>query len=122
MLSYQATGIDLGVNAMYSTTKRTLLVTDGELGRARQMQLLHLAAVGGRQGRVYQPHRVAPIVRVGPRNPGDGHYGADVSGLPQVVLEAAQERGLTLGTAESCTGGLIAKLITDVPGAASPWR
>lgn len=32
MLSYQATGIDLGVNAMYSTTKRTLLVTDGELG------------------------------------------------------------------------------------------
>ena len=29
MLSYQATGIDLGVNAMYSTTKRTLLVTDG---------------------------------------------------------------------------------------------
>lgn len=32
MLSYQATGIDLGVNAMYSATKRTVLVTDGELG------------------------------------------------------------------------------------------
>ncbi len=49
-------------------------------------------------------------------------YGADVSGLPQVVLEAARERGLTLGTAESCTGGLIAKLITDVPGAASVFK
>lgn len=32
MLSYQATGIDLGVNAMYSTTKRTVLVTDGQIG------------------------------------------------------------------------------------------
>ena len=49
-------------------------------------------------------------------------YGADVSGLPQVVLEAARERGLTLGTAESCTGGLIAKRITDVPGAASVFK
>lgn len=49
-------------------------------------------------------------------------YGADVSGLPQVVLEAAREQGLTLGTAESCTGGLIAKLITDVPGAASVFK
>ncbi|RAZ94337.1 competence/damage-inducible protein A, partial [Klebsiella oxytoca] len=49
-------------------------------------------------------------------------YGADVSGLPQVVLEAARERGLTLGTAESCTGGLIAKRLTDVPGASAAFR
>ncbi len=53
---------------------------------------------------------------------GDLVYGADVSGLPQVVLDAARERGLTLGTAESCTGGLVAKLITDVPGAASVFK
>ncbi|MBD5085356.1 MAG: competence/damage-inducible protein A [Clostridiales bacterium] len=46
-------------------------------------------------------------------------YGADVSGLEQVVLDGLRERGLTLGTAESCTGGLIAKRITDVPGSAS---
>ncbi len=49
-------------------------------------------------------------------------YGADVSGLEQVVLEGARDRGLTLGTAESCTGGLIAKRITDVPGAASVFK
>ena len=53
---------------------------------------------------------------------GDLVYGADVSGLPQVVLEGARDRGLTLGTAESCTGGLIAKNITDVPGAASVFK
>ena len=53
---------------------------------------------------------------------GDLVYGADVSGLEQVVLELARARGLTLGTAESCTGGLIAKRITDVPGSASVFK
>ena len=53
---------------------------------------------------------------------GDLVYGADVSGLEQVVLEGARARGLTLGTAESCTGGLIAKRLTDVPGAASAFK
>ena len=49
-------------------------------------------------------------------------YGADVSGLEQGVLDGLRERGLTLGTAESCTGGLIAKRITDVPGSASVFK
>ena len=61
-------------------------------------------------------------VRVGRALLGDLIYGADVSGLPQVVLEGARDRGLTLGTAESCTGGLIAKNLTDVPGAASVFK
>ncbi len=64
MLSYQATGIDLGVNAMYSTTKRTLLVTDGQLGvvfdtRANTAQDLSGAAVSAqamvRNGTVFVP-------------------------------------------------------------------
>ncbi len=32
------------------------------------------------------------------------------------VLNAARAKGFTVGTAESCTGGLIAKRLTDVPG------
>ena len=53
---------------------------------------------------------------------GDRVYGADVAGLEQVVLDGLRARGLTLGTAESCTGGLIAKRITDLPGASSAFR
>ncbi len=32
------------------------------------------------------------------------------------LLEAARARGLRIATAESCTGGLIAGAITDIPG------
>lgn len=53
---------------------------------------------------------------------GDLVYGVDVSGLEQAVLKLLLERSLTLGTAESCTGGLIAKRLTDLPGASAAFR
>ena len=37
--------------------------------------------------------------------------------IEQIVLELARERGLTLATAESCTGGLVGARLTEVPGA-----
>ncbi len=49
-------------------------------------------------------------------------YGVDVSSLEEVVLALAKEKGLTLGTAESCTGGLMAKRLTDVPGASQVFK
>ena len=42
--------------------------------------------------------------------------GTSDSCLEQVVVRALAARGMTLATAESCTGGLLAKRITDVPG------
>lgn len=50
---------------------------------------------------------------------GDYAIGTDVGSIQEVCLALLKERGLTLGTAESCTGGLIAKLITDLPGASA---
>jgi competence/damage-inducible protein CinA-like protein len=36
--------------------------------------------------------------------------------VEELVLEACRERGFTLATAESCTGGLMAARLTSVPG------
>lgn len=49
-------------------------------------------------------------------------YGSDVSSLEEVCLILLKEKGHTLSTAESCTGGLIAKRLTDLPGASAVFR
>ncbi len=41
---------------------------------------------------------------------------ADVDRLAETVLREACDRDLLLATAESCTGGLLASLLTDLPG------
>ena len=43
-------------------------------------------------------------------------FGADNDTLPGVVLNLLRERGERLGVVESCTGGGLSELITDVPG------
>lgn len=47
---------------------------------------------------------------------GDDVYGVDVDSLEQVVGDGLRARSMTLAVAESCTGGLLSKRITDVPG------
>ena len=44
-------------------------------------------------------------------------YGGEVANFPQVVGAILRDRGLTLAVAESATGGQLASLITDAPGA-----
>jgi len=46
-------------------------------------------------------------------------YGQDADTLWSVVVRELIARGETLSTAESCTGGLVAKRITDVPGSSA---
>lgn len=43
-------------------------------------------------------------------------FGYDEISLEESLGILLKERGITLGTAESCTGGNIAKLITSIPG------
>ena len=46
----------------------------------------------------------------------DSCFSSDGSTLAETVIGLAAERGVRLATAESCTGGLIAAALTDVPG------
>jgi nicotinamide-nucleotide amidase len=43
-------------------------------------------------------------------------YARGETSIEQVVLDLCRARGLTLATAESCTGGMIAERLTGVPG------
>lgn len=45
----------------------------------------------------------------------------EISLLAQKAIEKLKNENLTLGLAESCTGGLLSKLITDVSGASAVY-
>jgi nicotinamide-nucleotide amidase len=44
-------------------------------------------------------------------------FGEDERSVSEIVIDLCRVRGLTLATAESCTGGMVASRITGVPGA-----
>jgi nicotinamide-nucleotide amidase len=47
---------------------------------------------------------------------GDAAYDLDVPGLEYTVVRLLREKHLHAATAESCTGGLVAERLTNVPG------
>jgi nicotinamide-nucleotide amidase len=53
---------------------------------------------------------------------GDVVFGVDDDTMESVVLDALRRRGLTLGLAESVTGGLVAARLTGVAGASDVLR
>jgi nicotinamide-nucleotide amidase len=46
-------------------------------------------------------------------------FGREKEQLEEVIGRMLRERGLTLGTAESCTGGYVAHRITSIPGSSA---
>lgn len=65
---------------------------------------------------------MAPVIEKVYEAVGDYIYGVDVDSLEAAVFALLKERGLTMACAESCTGGLIAKRITDLPGSSAVFR
>ena len=53
---------------------------------------------------------------------GNKVYGVDVKSLEQVVQSLLEEQGMTIGVAESITGGLLAKRLTDLPGVSKVFK
>jgi nicotinamide-nucleotide amidase len=50
---------------------------------------------------------------------GDIIYGIDTETLENTVVRLLKEKGKTLSCAESCTGGLLCKRVTDIAGASA---
>lgn len=86
------------------------------LGAAGQVEL-HLTAEGSSADAVAQRlEALASALREA--LPGRV-YSEDGRELPEVVAALIIKRKLTLGVAESCTGGLLASRLTSVPGASA---
>ena len=49
-------------------------------------------------------------------------FGLDDQTMESVVIDLLRERGLSLGLAESLTGGMAASRVTDVPGSSEVFR
>lgn len=49
-------------------------------------------------------------------------YGADEDTMEKVVGDLLRERGMTIATMESCTGGLLSSTLTDTPGASDYFK
>jgi nicotinamide-nucleotide amidase len=83
------------------------------LGAPGQVEL-HLVAHG--DGEAEAESRIEELARL-LRDVLPGRiFSEDGRELPRVVADLLRERSLTLALAESCTGGLLAARLTDVPG------
>jgi len=65
---------------------------------------------------------LAPVVEEVRAALGDIVYGVDVKSLEEVCKQLLEQRHLTLASAESCTGGLIAQRLTTLPGVSAVYR
>jgi nicotinamide-nucleotide amidase len=65
--------------------------------------------------------RLASVVERLKAAVGEHGYGEDGADLAGVVLEALRRGRHRLGVAESCTGGLVAERITNIPGASDSF-
>ncbi len=64
----------------------------------------------------------APLIQEIKSRLGDYVYSVDIESLEELVVKLLREQGKTLATAESCTGGLLAKRITDIPGSSAVFH
>lgn len=63
-----------------------------------------------------------PVVEELEKRLGEFVYGVDVESLEETVVRALAGVRRTIATAESCTGGLLAKRITDISGASDVFH
>ncbi|MCA1688876.1 MAG: nicotinamide-nucleotide amidohydrolase family protein, partial [Actinobacteria bacterium] len=63
--------------------------------------------------------KIAPVEKEILSRLGDYFFGEDEETLESAVGRLLKERGATLALAESCTGGLLAKRLTDIAGSSA---
>lgn len=63
-----------------------------------------------------------PLIDEIKRRLGNFVYSVDVDSLEELVVQELAAQGKTLATAESCTGGLLSKRLTDISGSSAVFH
>lgn len=58
----------------------------------------------------------SPLIQLVADHFPEHYYGVDMEGLQEAVGILLRKKNATIATAESCTGGLVVKRLTDLPG------
>lgn len=101
-LSSEVPGISLHFRTVFPENHLKLVARGADAAEVeeRLQRALHLAA-----------HRLGDVV-----------VSTDGRSLPRVLMDLLVERGETLSTAESCTGGMVAAWMTDEPGSSRVFQ
>ncbi len=116
----KTTGIgEAAVDEMVSPLLKSSNPSIGVYSRADGIQL----RIAAKAASVEEARRlIEPVEEEARRILGRAVWGADDDTLEAAVGAMLRERGLTLATMESCTGGLLASTITDVPGSSDYYK
>lgn len=63
--------------------------------------------------------KISPIVQEIKDILGDNVYDVDSDSIQSSLVKILKQKNLKIATAESCTGGMISQMITDVPGSSA---
>jgi len=108
-----------GVDEMVSSLLRS---TNPSVAVYAKADGVHLRITAKAAGRDEAQRLIAPLEQQARGILGTAIWGADDDTLEATVGAMLRERGLSVATMESCTGGLLACTITDVAGSSSYFK
>ena len=115
--------VGMGESAVESALPKALLdasnPTVAPYCVAGEVRLRITAKAGDAQAAAEMCDRVIDAIKTTPV--GQYIYAIDTPTPEAALVSLLLERGLTLSSAESCTGGLIAKRMTDIPGSSAAF-
>jgi nicotinamide-nucleotide amidase len=112
----------LGEGTVDEMVSPLLKSTNPSVGVYARPDGVHLRIAAKAPTRDEAARLIQPLEAEARRILGRAVWGADDDTLEGAVGQILRERGLTLATMESCTGGLLASTITDVPGSSNYFK
>jgi nicotinamide-nucleotide amidase len=112
----------LGESALNELIAPLFLLPDATLGMYAQAQGVQVRVRVRAQNSEEAQRLLLPIEAELKRLLGDSIWGVDDQVLEEQVGNELRRQGLTLAVMESCTGGLLAHTITQVPGSSHYFR